>query len=49
MMRSTVYVAHMGKKRNIYRVLVWISEVLRLLVRWRCNGKIVIVIWIGKM
>jgi len=49
MKRSTVYVAHMGKKINIYRVLVGIDEELRLLVRWRCNGKIVIVIWIGKM
>jgi hypothetical protein len=39
MIRPTVYVAHMGKKRNIYSVLVGIAEEWRLLVRWRCSGK----------
>ena len=48
MMRSTGYVAHMGKKGNMYRVLVGIAEEWRLL-KCRCNGKIIIVIWIGKM
>jgi hypothetical protein len=34
MMRSTGYVVHMGKKRNMYGVLVGIAEEWRLLVRW---------------
>jgi len=49
MKRSTGYVTHMGKKRNVYRVLVGIAEEWRLLLRCRCNGKIIIIVWIGKM
>jgi len=39
-MRSAWYMANMGKKRNLYRVLVGIAEEWRLpvLVRCGCNG-----------
>lgn len=47
--RSTWYVAHMGKERNVYRVSVGIAGGWRLFVRCRCNGKIIIVRWIGKI
>jgi len=43
MKRSTGYVAHMGKKRTIYMVLVGIAEEWRLLVMG------IIIVWIGKM